>query len=324
MYSVITPYILPENSLKKVNIGDGIILDSGIKLLKKKPKFLFSSRKDLDEKEIKKINKTKALIVMGANILKDDFKITPNFDFETLNKIKVPLILFGIGHYGILEATKKGLNKKSIKIFNEILNRFKFVSVRCDGSFNYLSDSLNKNKKVILNTSCPSIYSLEKENKKFKIKKLKNIAVTITDRNNIDQQLKLFHFIKNNFKHFNLIAPLHQDYNNIKLENYLTNLGYKIFKSTNYKDFINMYKKIDFHIGNRLHAHLKCLSMGIISFLTPFDYRQLFFSKSLDFPLIEKLPDINIQNYNFKNFETKRKNLKKNMNLFIREIKKII
>ena len=35
MYSVITPFLVPDNLPKKVNIGDGFIMDSSIKLIQK-------------------------------------------------------------------------------------------------------------------------------------------------------------------------------------------------------------------------------------------------------------------------------------------------
>ena len=35
MYSAITPYLVPGNLPKKVNIGDGFIMDSSIKLIEK-------------------------------------------------------------------------------------------------------------------------------------------------------------------------------------------------------------------------------------------------------------------------------------------------
>jgi len=43
MYTVITPFLVPDNLPKKVNIGDGFIMDSSIKLIQKKPKFKVSS-----------------------------------------------------------------------------------------------------------------------------------------------------------------------------------------------------------------------------------------------------------------------------------------
>lgn len=322
MYSAITPYLVPGNLPKKVNIGDGFIMDSSIKLIQKKPEFVFSSRVSLTDEDIEKINTTKSLIVMGANTLKDNYEITPNFNLDILKKINVPIILMGIGHYGVESVTNNGLNTDSLNLLEEITSRFPFISVRCNYSYDYLKSS-NINELNILNTSCPVIYSLDEVNKQF-CKKNQKVVVTITDRIHIDKQIGLFHFVRDKFKESNLIASFHQNYNNNDLDKYLKNLGFKIFKSEQYEDFIELYKDIDLHIGNRVHAHLKCLSLGIRSFLTPFDLRQFYFSESLDFPLINKLPNDILETYNFNNFLFKQNKYKLYMNKFINKVKEFI
>jgi len=322
MYSAVTPYLVPNNLLKKVNIGDGFIMDSSIKLIQKKPKFIFSSRVPLTDKDIEKINTTKSLIVMGANTLKDNYEITPNFNLEVLNKIKVPIVLMGIGHYGVESVTSNGLDADSFNLVKEITHRFDFISARCNFSYDYLKRS-GIDDQSVLNTSCPVIYSVDEVNKQFS-KTNQKIVVTITDRIHIDKQIGLFHFVKENFKDSNLIASFHQNYNNNELDKYLKNLGFEIFKSEQYEDFIELYKDTDLHIGNRVHAHLKCLSLGVRSFLTPFDLRQLYFSKSLDFPLINKLPDDILETYNFDNFKFKQIEYKLNMDKFIYKVKEFI
>ena len=322
MYSAITPYLVPDNLPKKVNIGDGFIMDSSIKLIQKKPEFVFSSRVSLTDKDIEKINTTKSLIVMGANTLKDNYEITPNFNLEKLKKINVPIILMGIGHYGVESVTNNGLDTNSLNLLEEITSRFPFISVRCNYSYDYLKRSHIKDQNI-LNTSCPVIYSVDDVNKQFS-KSNQKVVVTITDRIHIDKQIGLFYFVKDNFKDSNLIASFHQNYNNNELDEYLKNLGFKIFKSDNYEDFIELYKDIDLHIGNRVHAHLKCLSLGVKSFLTPFDLRQLYFSESLDFPLINKLPNDMLETYNFNNFLSKQSEYKLYMDKFISKVKEFI
>jgi polysaccharide pyruvyl transferase WcaK-like protein len=297
-------------------------MDSSIKLIQKKPEFIFSSRVSLTDENIEKINTTKSLIVMGANTLKDNYEITPNFNLRILNKIKIPIILMGIGHYGVESVTSNGLDADSFSLVKEINNRFPYISVRCNYSYNYLKRS-NINEQNILNTSCPVIYSVDEVNKQFS-KSNQKVVVTITDRIHIDKQIGLFHFVKDNFKSSNLIASFHQNYNNNELDEYLKKLGFEIFKSEQYEDFIELYKDTDLHIGNRVHAHLKCLSLGVRSFLTPFDLRQLYFSESLDFPLINKLPDDILETYNFDNFKFKQSEYKLNMNKFINKVRELI
>lgn len=322
MYSVITPYLVPANLSKKINIGDGFIMDSSIKLIQEKPKFIFSSRVLLVDSDIEKINSTKSLIIMGANTLKDNYEITPNFNLGILKKIKVPIILMGIGHYGEESVTNNGLNSESLNIIKEILNRFPYISVRCNSSYKYLIRS-GVNDKSILDTSCPVIYGVDGVNKKFS-KHIQKIVVTITDRFHIDKQIPIFHFVKDNFKDINLVASFHQNYNNNQIDEYLKNLGFEIFKSEKYEDFINLYKETDLHIGNRVHAHLKCLSLGVRSFLTPYDLRQLYFSESLNFPLINRLPNNLLETYNFNNFLHKQKEYKLKMDIFLDKVREYL
>ena len=259
---------------------------------------------------------------MGANTLKDNYEITPNFNLEVLNKIKIPIILTGIGHYGVDSVTSNGLDAESFNLVKEITSRFPYIPARCNYSYNYLKRS-NINEQNILNTSCPVIYSVDEVNKQFS-KNNQKVVVTITDRIHIDKQIGLFHFVKDNFQGNNLIASFHQNYNNNELDEYLKNLDFTIFKSEQYEDFIELYKETDLHIGNRVHAHLKCLSLGVRSFLTPFDLRQLYFSESLNFPLINKLPNDILDTYNFDNFKFKLNEYKLNMDEFIHKVKKLI
>ena len=228
----------------------------------------------------------------------------------------------GIGHYGVESVTNNGLDTDSLNLLEEITNRFPFISVRCNYSYNYLKRS-NINEQNILNTSCPVIYSVDEVNKQFS-KSNQKVVVTITDRIHIDKQIGLYHFVKENFKGRNLIASFHQNYNNNELDKYLKNLGFEIFKSEQYEDFIELYKETDLHIGNRVHAHLKCLSLGVRSFLTPFDLRQLYFSESLDFPLINNLPNDILDKYNFNNFLSKQNEYKLYMDKFITKLKEFI
>ena len=324
-FSVATPYQIPSLLKKKVNAGDGFIFDSSIKLIGYNPKYTFSSREPLDEKKISLINSTKLLIVIGANILKDNLEIISGFNIETLKKITVPIALMGIGHYGLHQTNRYGLDKNSKKILKQMLTRFPLISVRCNGSLKYIDTFFSEITTNTLNTSCPVIFKVDNIFNKFKKKdKYNQLVTTITDRLNLKQQLPVLHFAKNFFNSKSKILALHQDYENKNLETYANDLGYKIFKSTNYNDYINLYKMTDLHFGNRVHAHLKCLSMGIPSFCTPFDLRQLYFSESIGLPLVVDDKHKNLKKFNFESFILHQSQSKKIMNDFVSQILKTI
>src|SRR5260221_512555 len=65
-YSVVTPYLVPPGP-KKVNVGDGFILDSATRLLGARPRFAFSSRVPFTAEVIERINSSRALVAVGAN-----------------------------------------------------------------------------------------------------------------------------------------------------------------------------------------------------------------------------------------------------------------
>ena len=317
-YSIVTPYIIPKTLTKKVNAGDGFIFDSAVKLIGYNPQHIFSSREALNEEKIKIINTTKILVIAGANILKDDLEIMTGFDLLTLKKIKIPIVLMGMGHYGLKVTNRNGLNLESKNILNEIINRFPLVSVRCCGSYEYLKKSLGENIETILNTSCPVIFKVDELFKNYEKKRIYDqLVVTITDRELVKEQLAILNIAPNLFKSKKLILSLHQNYKNINLMNYAKKIGYEIFISDNYIDYIQLYKNSDIHFGNRVHAHLKCLSLGIPSFCTPFDLRQYYFSKSIGLPLIEDIKNETLYDFPFKNFINNQKKYKITMDKFV-------
>ena len=325
MYSIITPYLVPTNLNKIKNIGDAFIYDACEKLIKKKAAFYFSQWEDITDDKIEKINNTKFLIIAGANILKDNMQICKNFSEKTLTQIKVPIILAGIGHYGIKKAVTK-LSNESQSLLFKLLERFEFISVRCNESKRYITNSNINFEKNIIMTGCPASFSLDGVNKKFKqvFNADCKLVSTITERGNLNLQLKGLELIKKIYPTKQFIVSIHQNYNSRELFNYFEKKEMQVFVSNNYNDYIKFYSECDFHIGNRLHAHLKFLSMGIKSYLLPFDLRQVFFSECYKFPLITKIPCNEIDNYDFKIFTKNIKSIFKNMDFFINKIHNIL
>jgi hypothetical protein len=323
-YTVVTPYLLPPGITKKVNAGDGFILDSAIKLIGAKPSFTLSSRAPIGDAEIEIINASRCLVATGANTLKDDFELTPGFDLVTLNKLKVPVVLMGVGHYGVPQVTQ-GLKARSIAIFKEFLDRFPIMSVRCNASYRYVTAALPEKSKQILMTSCPATHTVDGIDYGFKRKAEYNqLVVTITDRALLEQQLQLLPIAKQLFPAKKRILALHQDYENQNLWNFAKQQGFEIFREKKFESFLKLYKDTDIHFGNRVHAHLKCLSYGIVSFCTPFDLRQIYFGESLGFPIISQLPAAEIATYDFKEYLKRRDAARSEMDSFVNKLNTII
>jgi hypothetical protein len=323
-YVAITPYLLPPGTPKKVNVGDGFILDSAIRLIGARPRALISSRVPLGEAEIAWINDSRCLLAIGANTLKDDFELAPGFTGATLDRITVPVILMGVGHYGVPEVTR-GLNARSVALFDAMLERFPLMSVRCDASRNYVVQSLPDKADSVLMTSCPVVHQVDDVDFGFARKpRYDQLVVTVTDRANLQQQLPLIPAAKAMFPATRRILALHQDYQNAALWQFADVQGFEVFRPADYGSFLSLYATTDIHFGNRLHAHLKCLALGIPSFLTPFDLRQAYFAESLDFPLISRLPSAEVAEYDFARAVARRTAARRTMDAFVDALRAVI
>ena len=322
-YAVVTPYLVPPGP-KKVNAGDGFILDSATRLVGARPAAAFSSRVPLAGEAIEAINALSCVVAVGANTLKDDFELAPGFDASVLARIRVPVILMGVGHYGVAEATR-GLTPASRDLFRAFLERFPYLSVRCDASRRYVLQALPESADAVLMTSCPVVHAVDGIDRGFERKpEYERLVVTITDRAHLEAQLPILQAAPGAFPARRRILALHQDYGNAALADFARRLGYEVFASPNHQDFLRLYRETDVHFGNRVHAHLKCLSLGVVTFCTPFDLRQAYFAESLDFPLIRRIPDPLFSSYDFSRARARRDASRLAMDRFVGALRGVV
>ena len=304
-YLAITPYLVPPQLPKRVNVGDGFVLGACEKLIGERASGYLSPWQPLTPADIDRINQHDFLLVAGTNTLKDDFTLCAGFTRETLNLIKVPVVLMAMGHYGI-EANTRGMSPGSVQLLEALLERFPYISVRCDRSAAYLRRTIPQKSDAVLMTSCSVAFPVDGVDKGFARKaEYDTLAVTITDRAYVKEQLPILAKAPDSFPARRRVLALHQDINNAELQSFAKKLGYEVFVSPDYEQFIDLYKNVDIHFGNRVHAHLKCLSMGVPSFLAPFDLRQVYFAESLDFPIVDQLPSPVFSTYDFQRYKTK-------------------
>jgi hypothetical protein len=323
-YVAITPYLLPAGTPKKVNVGDGFILDSALKLIGARPHTLISSRAPLTDADIERINASRCLLAVGANTLKDDFELAPGFAQAVFDRLKVPVILMGVGHYGVVEVTR-GLKPDSIALFRAMLERFPFMSVRCDASRHYVVASLPDKADAVLMTSCPVVHQVDDIDLGFARKQVyEQLVVSITDRAMVEEQLPLLPAAKALFPAKRRILALHQDYQNAALWKFAAEQGFEVFRPDSYEPFLSLYAETDMHFGNRVHAHLKCLSFGVASFCTPFDLRQTYFARSLDYPLISQVPSPEFAAYDFGRAIARREAARPTMDRFVAALRAIL
>lgn len=324
-FVVISPFLVDPATSKKVNVGDGFIMDSALKLIGARPTQIISSRLPISAQDLEAINSSRLVLVAGANTLKSAFEITPNFTPQLLEKIRVPIALCGIGHYGVAQATAQPLDPPSEAVVREILRRFPYISVRCEASARYLRGSVPDLAEQVLMTGCPVSHAVDGVDRGFAREEVYDALVcTVTDRGDMNAQAWLMREAPRLFPSRRRILALHQDYGNRPLWDFAKSLGYEVFTSRRYEDFLDLYRDADIHLGNRVHAHLKCLSYGVRSFLTPFDLRQVFFAESLDFPLITQATDPALQTYDFGRARGRIEAARPQMDAFIKAVSSVL
>jgi hypothetical protein len=322
-YSVVTPYLVPPGP-KKVNVGDGFILDSAVRLLGARPRVAVSSRVPFDAASIEAINATRCLVAVGANTLKDDFELAPRFDLATLARIRVPVVLMGVGHYGV-PAVTRGLSTGSQALFRAFLERFPRMSVRCDASRRYVLAAMPDVADKVVMTSCPVTHVVDGIDRGFARKaRYDLLVVTITDRVEVQAQVPMMGIAAQAFPAARRVLALHQDYGNAGLWQVAGQQGFEVLRGDNHQDFLRLYREADVHFGNRVHAHLKCVSLGTVSFCTPFDLRQAYFAESLDFPLIQRYPEPLMETYDFARTRARRDAARVTMDAFVHELSTLI
>src|SRR5258708_5927038 len=199
------------------------------------------------------------------------------------------------------------------------------MSVRCDASRRYVIEVLPDIEQSVVMTSWPVGHDVEGVDRGFARKpRYEQLVVTITDRAHLDAQLPLVQAAVSLFPAERRVLALHQDYGNERLWQIAQSLGYEVFRGANHQDFLRLYRATDVHFGNRVHAHLKCLSLGAVSYCTPFDLRQAYFAESLDFPLATRIPDALFAEYDFSRAARRRDAARATMDRFVGEVRPLI
>lgn len=296
----------------KKNVGDFLIGDRAKKLLRE---FVDADIVELDrfqnlENHLEIINKSKALILCGGPAYaKDIYKgIYPLVD--DLEKIKVPIIPFGLGWsgqpFGNPEAFK--FQEDSLTFLKKVHQTILFSSCRDVLTQNILSRTGFKN---VIMTGCPVWYDLEFIGKPFlKASSIKKIVFTTAASSKfIFQTLKLLKEIRKRFP----MAQIYFSYHRGILPSFSTGLkrgfAYSLLalmaKAYNVKVLdvsddlskIDFYKDCDLHIGYRVHAHLYFLSKRIPSMLINEDGRGLGMVQSMNLPIFNADDDFLVEKF---------------------------
>lgn len=307
-YSVLTPAIVPNDAAKRPNIGDQLILDSIEEMIGApySPSVRLSSWQELSPADIERINSTRALVLGGANPLRDDYRIAPNLTLETLRKIRVPIFPMGIGLYGE-PAKQVHMTDATKEMLREVHSRIEISSWRCPRTVAYLRRELPDLRDKFLMTGCPVVQASRASRSPVPVPPdSRPIAVTVTERGPEwwKRELRILDTVRRAFPGRDAVLVLHQQFKPGKSNRLLRRLmpsrwggpddfhalaerrGMRIARPRMTAEMREVYRDTSLHVGSRLHAHLYFLSQNKSSFLFAVDGRAEGFAESLGFPLL--------------------------------------
>ena len=272
----------------------------------------------LSKKRIDQVNKDASALIIGGSGLYTNYPFDSGWYFpcstELFSKIKVPIILLGIGNNKNLKGTilNDELNKKAKKSIKLINNLAVISTVRDQKTYNLLNTIGIKKQELLLDPAnfldCPNV---EKE---------KRVAINIAqhspllgrfDGNNIIRNKNLLHFstISNYLikKGYEVVFIAHDCLEQsliIDLKQLVPALKY--INTDNIDKMLEEYAKCQFSIGVKMHSNILSFAAG-----TP------FISVYYDIKSIEYLKLINYSDFGISIFDDYYDKLKTKVNKLI-------
>ena len=217
---------------------------------------------------LNKVNQTKCIIIAGGPIIGNDgaygnsfmgfIKLNPNLDL-----IKVPIILFGVGVISIPFKNRNldRLNNNALYF----LNRVSKIYTRDKLTERYLKSN-NINCDFM---GCPSLSYKSNNNLSLNNSQVKNILFSpsiFLNNKDIECYNKLTSYGR-------VIVTI--NHNNVDIEAKAKKLFYnsEVVRLTNVEQMLELNKRVDMHIGFRVHQHIASLISDIKSLLVICDNR---------------------------------------------------
>lgn len=217
--------------------------------------------------------------VCGSNLLRGKMNgLFRQWDINIFNANLVgPCILIGAGWWQYGDEP----NYYTKILYKKVLSTHFYHSVRDS----YTEKQLKKTGfNNVINTSCPTMWSLTKEHcSEIPKSKAKEVVCTITDYNkDIERDTKLFEILCDNYENVYLWIQGAKDYEYFKGLN-INNEKVKII-SPNLKSYDLILEKDLDYVGTRLHAGIRALQKKKRTIIIGIDNRAI--EKQKDFNLI--------------------------------------
>lgn len=251
-----------------------------------------------DQVRLDEVNSSKALILLGGPALQSPMRPNIYPMVDDLNKIKVPIIMMGIGWKSIngnwSDTYHYPLSDESIELLKKIDQSGYQSSVR---DYHTLNAIRFKGYDNFMMTGCPAYYDLVSIDKEIKVldtinKVAFSLGVSFIESSSMKKQMKdvilelkeiyknqifevVFHHSlqKENFLQTHNATSKHVNAHN-EFASWLDqqNVNY-VDISGSAENLMNYYSGVDLHIGYRVHAHIFMNSISKFSILISEDGR---------------------------------------------------
>jgi hypothetical protein len=292
--------VLYNPALSSLNMGDHIIFDGAKKELDSLAKDAFIVEVSTHLPVSRYLRHTKDFdykFVCGSNLLRGKMnRLFRQWDINIFNSKYVgPCVLVGTGWWQYGDEP----NSYTKRLYKKVLSSNLYHSVRDS----YTEKQMRKmGFQNVLNTGCPTMWSLTKEHC-LDIPKIKSedVVCTITDYNkDFENDKKMLEILCNNYKNVYLWIQGTKDYE------YFTELKFKSDKiklvAPNLESYDRILEKDVDYVGTRLHAGVRALQKKKRSIIIAIDNRAI--EKQKDFNLkcisrseIEKLSELISSNF---------------------------
>jgi hypothetical protein len=247
-------------------------------------------RKAVGDHEYETFNRAKAVILCGGPAYQKN--TYPDIYSLNLDRIKVPVIPFGLGYKDRMESKKFMFSKSSLKFVKEIHRKVYRSSARDIGTVQILAQNGIKN---VVMTGCPAWYDPDKMYDSY-IEAFPAKHLIFSAPANINKAfLRVLSWGARRFSDVRRSLSFHHGYfpkvqykyllftlKHLYCAAFARKLGYEVRDiSGGHEKMTDLYNDCSIHIGYRVHAHIYCLSQRQASLLISEDMRGVSQSISL-------------------------------------------
>jgi polysaccharide pyruvyl transferase WcaK-like protein len=279
---------LMDPSIGTSNMGDYIIQDSIKKNIRQifPTSFVSTFPTQLSRKmdSVKLMQNQDIILIGGTNLLASNmdtrfqWKVTPIDSYFVPNK----MVLFGVGWWQYQDAP----NNYTRTLFSSVLSKKYLHSVRDS----YTREKLKSIGIDVINTTCPTLWSLNKQAcSLIPIKKASDVITTLTFYNkDIKQDSALIKLLQDNYENVYVWIQGYEDMQYLKEISPAMDRIIPVNPDLHYYDaLLSSHQDIEY-VGTRLHAGVRALQLGKRTLIVAVDNRAFEISKDTNLNVIKR------------------------------------